>query len=108
MYKEARRIQADTLIGDSMDAQDRLMTGKIGKGELTMAQVQAHRVAMEDRRWYASKVCRQTYGDDVVSINNQQAVVVTADQIKDLRQRLTQAREPKSLGDTEPDVTPEK
>src|SRR5439155_5775263 len=62
--------------------------------EPTMPRVQAVKVHCENVRWYAGKVLRRMYGDDpAVSVTNQQAVVVSPEQLNDLRSRLDEARQ---------------
>ena len=58
-----------------------------------MPRVQAVKIHCENVRWYAGKVLRRMYGDDpAVSVTNQQAVVVSPEQLNDLRGRLEEAR----------------
>jgi hypothetical protein len=50
------------------------------------ARVQAHKVVFENRRWWAGKVDRGQWGDDpAVNVANVQGVVVTPEQLADLR-----------------------
>jgi len=52
----------------------------------------------ENRRWWAGKVDRRQWGDDSqVNIANVQGVVVTDEQLRDLRKRLERIRSKAAL-----------
>jgi hypothetical protein len=58
-----------------------------------MARVQARKIVMEDRRWYASKVLKRVYGDDpALSVNTQVNVSVPGEKLASIRERLEAAR----------------
>jgi hypothetical protein len=63
-----------------------------------MARVQAHKVIFENRRWWAGKVDRGQWGDDPqANIANVQGVVVSDEQLRDLRKRLERVRSKAAL-----------
>ena len=89
MFLHARERQADFLAQQTLAETERIMRDP----EPTMPRVQAVKVHCENVRWYAGKVLRRMYGDDpAVSVTNQQAVVVSPEQLNDLRGRLDEAR----------------
>src|SRR5205823_2287 len=89
MLREAREKQADHLAQLTLEETERIMRDP----EPTMPQVQAVKVHCENVRWYTGKVFKRMYGDDEkVSVQNQQAVVITSEQLNDLRGRLESAR----------------
>src|SRR6266700_1173086 len=89
MFLHARERQADFLAQQTLAETERIMRDP----EPTMPRVQAVKVHCENVRWYAGKVLRRMYGDDpAVSVTNQQAVVVSPEQLNDLRGRLEEAR----------------
>jgi hypothetical protein len=90
MIADARARQADFLVTDNHD----ISAALLAEPEPSMARVQARRIVMEDRRWYASKVLRRMYGDDpTVQVANVAQVQVSPDQLRDLRKRLERIRE---------------
>ena len=90
MFLHARERQADFLAQQTLAETERIMRDP----EPTMPRVQAVKVHCENVRWYAGKVLRRMYGDDpAVSVTNQQAVVVSPEQLNDLRGRLEEARQ---------------
>jgi hypothetical protein len=61
--------------------------------EPAMPWVQARKVVMEQRRWYAGKVYRSAYGDDpTVSVATQVNVSVPQEKLNSIRERLEAAR----------------
>src|SRR5207248_10738860 len=89
MLRIAREKQADYLAMETLSETERIMRDP----EPTMPKVQAVKVHCENVRWYAGKVLKRMYGDDEkVAIQNQQAVVITSEQLNDLRGRLDAAR----------------
>jgi hypothetical protein len=92
MYGRARELQADFIMQNNMDLQQELL-----KSPKDMANVQAHKVVMDDRRWYASRMFRKQYGDNpAVQLNQIMPVQVTPEQLADIRARLEQVREQRS------------
>jgi hypothetical protein len=90
MMKRARQEQADHLVMDNIKLQSDLIANQ---SRVSMAAVQANKVVMEDRRWYASKVLKAQYGDDQsINVDARTAVVVGDEQLKELRGRLSDAR----------------
>ena len=89
MMQRARALQAAVLLEDNEDRSCELLANP-----KDMANVQAHRVVFENRRWWAGKVDRGQWGDDPgVSVQNVNAVQVTEEQLRDLRERLERVRE---------------
>jgi hypothetical protein len=61
--------------------------------EPAMPWVQARKVVMEQRRWYAGKVYRSAYGDDPsINVATQVNVSVPAEKLASIRERLEAAR----------------
>ena len=86
---DARMDQADFLVQDNARLSEELLQEQ----EPSMARVQARKIVMEDRRWYASKVLKRVYGDDpALSVNTQVNVSVPPDKLASIRERLEHAR----------------
>src|SRR5205823_10012159 len=82
--------QVELLVQDCVDLEQDILNRQ---KEITMPAVQVNKIVMEQRRWLAGKLLRSVYGDDEkVSVQNQQAVVITSEQLNDLRGRLDAAR----------------
>jgi terminase small subunit-like protein len=99
MYQRARELQADYLVQNNVDLGEDLLHKQ---ETVSMAAVQAHRVVMDDRRWYAARMFRKQYGDDpAVAIQQDLRVQVPPEQLEDIRARLervrAQAPPPKTL-----------
>jgi terminase small subunit-like protein len=89
MLNAARAEQAEVLVQDNT----RLPHNLAENPPDSMAHVQARKVAMEDRRWYASKMLRAQYGDDPsVNVTQHSALIVIDEQLKALRENLDKAR----------------
>jgi hypothetical protein len=85
----AREEQADYLAQDCMKSEQEML----GREEPQMPWVQARKVVMEQRRWYAGKVYRSAYGDDPsVNVATQVNVSVPAEKLASIRERLEAAR----------------
>src|SRR5436305_1027596 len=83
ILQEARASQAQFLIENCVDLEQDILNRQ---KEITMPAVQVNKIVMEQRRWLAGKLLRSVYGDDEkVAIQNQQAVVITSEQLNDLR-----------------------
>ena len=81
--------QADFLVQDNARLSEELLKEQ----EPSMARVQARKIVMEDRRWYASKVLKRVYGDDpALSVNTQVNVSIPAEKLASIRERLEAAR----------------
>jgi hypothetical protein len=94
MIADARARQADFLVTDNHD----ISAALLAEPEPSMARVQARRIVMEDRRWYASKVLRPMYGEaPSVQVANVAQVQVSPEQLKDLRERLESVRSKAAL-----------
>jgi Bacteriophage Sf6, terminase small subunit-like len=85
----ARRKQTDFLVHDNVNLQQDLLQNQEKK---SMAAVQANKIVMEDRRWMASRLLREKYGDEPVTVQNAVSVQVSDQQLADLRSRLETAR----------------
>ena len=86
---DARMDQADFLVQDNARLSEELLQEQ----EPSMARVQARKIVMEDRRWYASKVLKRVYGDDpALSVNTQVNVSVPAEKLASIRKRLEAAK----------------
>jgi hypothetical protein len=97
----AREDQADYLAQDCMKLEQEML----GREEPAMPRVQARKVVMEQRRWYAGKVYRSAYGDDPsVSVATQVNVSVPGEKLASIRERLEAARTliPPREKDTDP------
>jgi hypothetical protein len=93
MMQRARARQAGVLLEDNEQRSVDLLAAP---GD--MARVQAHRIVFENRRWWAGKVDRGQWGDDSqVNIANVQGVVVSDEQLRDLRKRLVRIRSKAAL-----------
>jgi len=97
MMRLAREKQADFLVQDNTALEQKLLE----REQTLMANVQAHKIVMENRRWYASKILRRQYGDDPAQVNTAVAVSVTPEQLNELRQRLGDARKLIERGNVE-------
>jgi hypothetical protein len=100
----AREELADYLAQDCMKLEQEMLT----REEPAMPWVQARKVVMEQRRWYAGKVYRSAYGEDpTVSVATQVNVSVPAEKLASIRERLEAARElvPRRDQGTLPDVS---
>jgi hypothetical protein len=85
----AREEQADYLAQDCMKLEQEMLK----REEPAMPWVQARKVVMEQRRWYAGKVYRSAYGDDPgVNIATQVNVSVSGEKLASIRERLEAAR----------------
>jgi Bacteriophage Sf6, terminase small subunit-like len=85
----AREEQADYLAQDCMKLEHEMLE----REEPAMPWVQARKVVMEQRRWYAGKVYRSAYGDDpALSVNAQVNVSVPTEKLQSIRERLEAAR----------------
>src|SRR4030095_10649152 len=89
LYWASRRKQTDFLIHDNVNLQQDLLQNQEKK---SMGEVQANKIVMEDRRWMASRLLREKYGDEPVNVQNAVSVQVTDQQLADLRSRLETAR----------------
>ncbi len=90
MLARAREEQADFLAQDTIALEQNLLADP----RITMPQVQAHKVVMDNRHWYAGKILKRVYGDDnQINVDARTAVVVGDEQLKDLRSRLDQAKQ---------------
>jgi hypothetical protein len=86
----AREEQADYLAQDCMKLEQEMLK----REEPAMPWVQARKVVMEQRHWYAGKVYRSAYGDDPsINVATQVNVSVPPDKLASIRERLEAARE---------------
>jgi hypothetical protein len=100
----AREEQADYLAQDCMKLEQEMLR----REEPAMPWVQARKVVMEQRRWYAGKVYRSAYGDDPsVNVATQVNVSVPGEKLASIRERLEAARTlvpPRTAPEQLPDV----
>jgi hypothetical protein len=101
----AREEQADYLAQDCMKLEQEMLQ----REEPAMPWVQARKVVMEQRRWYAGKVYRGAYGDDPsVSVATQVNVSVPQEKLSSIRERLEAARSLVPPAKSENEGTPDR
>jgi hypothetical protein len=98
--QRARARQAGVLLEDNEQRSVDLLAAP---GD--MARVQADRIVFENRRWWAGKVDRGTWGEaPSVQVANVAQVQVSPEQLKDLRDRLERIREAEHGSEAPPQV----
>lgn len=69
-YAQARAIQAEVMFDEILEISDESRKDILGDDKSDNARVQAHKLRVDTRKWYMSKVMPKKYGDKIDHTTN--------------------------------------